>query len=201
MNIFFDTEFTGLHKDTKLISIGMVAEDGKKFYAEFTDYDIDKCRDDEWLSKYVIDNLLLTNIDNGSGTNLTLADGTIIDMYIKGDKTAIRNGIVDFIYPYHAPELEKIQLVSDCSHYDMVLFIDIFGSAFQMPLYISPVCYDINNDIAKFLNIPFHDAFDISREVFIDKIANKNYSTNLKHNALYDAIVIKDIYDAVRKFK
>ena len=38
MKIFFDTEFTGLHKNTTLISIGMIAEDGKTFYAEFTDY-------------------------------------------------------------------------------------------------------------------------------------------------------------------
>ena len=36
MNIFFDTEFTGLRKDTTLISIGMIAENGKTFYAELT---------------------------------------------------------------------------------------------------------------------------------------------------------------------
>lgn len=37
MIIFFDTEFTGLHKDTTLISIGLVSETGEKFYAEFDD--------------------------------------------------------------------------------------------------------------------------------------------------------------------
>jgi len=39
MKIYFDTEFTGLHKNTTLISIGCVAENGKTFYAELTDYD------------------------------------------------------------------------------------------------------------------------------------------------------------------
>ena len=39
MKIFFDTEFTGLHKGTELISIGMVDEVGRTFYAEFNDYD------------------------------------------------------------------------------------------------------------------------------------------------------------------
>ncbi len=34
MNIYFDTEFTGLHKNTTLISIGMIAENGRTFYAE-----------------------------------------------------------------------------------------------------------------------------------------------------------------------
>lgn len=37
--IFFDCEFTGLHKNTSLISIGLVADNGQKFYAEITDFD------------------------------------------------------------------------------------------------------------------------------------------------------------------
>jgi len=37
--IFFDTEFTGLHQNTTLISIGLISECGKTFYAELTDYD------------------------------------------------------------------------------------------------------------------------------------------------------------------
>lgn len=39
MNVFFDTEFTTLAKDSirTLISIGCVAQDGREFYAELTD--------------------------------------------------------------------------------------------------------------------------------------------------------------------
>ena len=37
MRIFFDTEFTELGPDPKLISIGFVSEDGRTFYAELTD--------------------------------------------------------------------------------------------------------------------------------------------------------------------
>ena len=33
MKIFFDTEFTGLHQHTTLISIGLVDEVGISFYA------------------------------------------------------------------------------------------------------------------------------------------------------------------------
>ncbi|WP_376716592.1 hypothetical protein [Vagococcus carniphilus] len=57
MKVFFDTEFTGLHKDTTLISIGLIAENGNKFYAEFTDYD--KTQIDDWLQENVINNLYL----------------------------------------------------------------------------------------------------------------------------------------------
>ena len=37
MLIFFDTEFTELGVDPRLISIGMIAEDGQTFYAELAD--------------------------------------------------------------------------------------------------------------------------------------------------------------------
>jgi hypothetical protein len=37
MLIFFDTEFTDLSMDPRLISIGMISEDGREFYAEVKD--------------------------------------------------------------------------------------------------------------------------------------------------------------------
>ncbi len=55
MKIFFDTEFTGLHQNTTLISIGCVAEDDRQFYAEFTDYD--RSQVDDWIKLNVIDKL------------------------------------------------------------------------------------------------------------------------------------------------
>lgn len=47
MLIFFDTEFTDLHSDARLISIGLVAEDGERtFYAELSDtYEQKQCGD------------------------------------------------------------------------------------------------------------------------------------------------------------
>ena len=56
--IFFDTEFTGLHQHTTLVSIGIVADSGEQFYAELTDYDSGQC--DDWLKSNVIANLILT---------------------------------------------------------------------------------------------------------------------------------------------
>jgi hypothetical protein len=47
MNIFFDTEFTGLTVDAKLISIGLIDESGlNEFYVELTDtYELQDCSD------------------------------------------------------------------------------------------------------------------------------------------------------------
>ena len=42
----FVTEFTALHREAKLISIGLVAEDGRMFYAELSDtYLLKDCGD------------------------------------------------------------------------------------------------------------------------------------------------------------
>ena len=57
MNLFFDTEFTGLHKDTTLVSIGIVAENGKKFYAESADCDENQC--DNWIKENVLAHTIL----------------------------------------------------------------------------------------------------------------------------------------------
>lgn len=70
--VFFDTEFSGLHKNTTLISIGLISECGKTFYAELTDYDTTQI--DGWLQTNVLDNLLLNDINTTrySGNNDSL---------------------------------------------------------------------------------------------------------------------------------
>lgn len=39
LKVYYDAEFTGLNRNTDLISIGLVSEYGNYFYAEFIDYD------------------------------------------------------------------------------------------------------------------------------------------------------------------
>ena len=75
----------------------------------------------------------------------------------------------------------------------MVFFIDIFGGAFDIPENVNPACHDINQDIANYEHISETEAFNRSREDFIF-----TYNTEvegIKHNSLYDAKVIKEIYE------
>ena len=88
-----------------------------------------------------------------------------------------------------------VQLISDVCHYDMMLFIDMFGTAFDLPKNINAACHDINQDIAQFFNISEKDAFDYSREkILTDKSITINGN---KHNSLYDAKVIGAIYNMI----
>lgn len=178
MKLFFDTEFTGLQKDTTLISIGIIADDSKIFYAEFNDYNKDQVND--WIQENIIKNFENPKFKkNGMETKMI------------GDKETIKKELTLWL-----KQFKDIELISDVCHYDMVLFIDIFGTAFDLPKHVCPVCYDINQDIARYLNISQAKAFDINREdlayekddIIMDKV---------KHNALWDALVIRDIYNKI----
>lgn len=185
MNLYFDTEFTGLHKDTTLVSIGIAAENGKKFYAEFSDYDESQC--DDWIKENVLKHTIL-------GGNDTLAarlgedDDTTV---VLGSKTDIWYELGEWL-----KQFDEVQFVSDVCHYDMVLLIDIFGGAFDLPKNVSAVCHDINQDIARHYGISEREAFDKNREDIVSELCG-GFIAGDKHNALYDAEVIKAIYKEV----
>lgn len=185
MNIYFDTEFTGLHKNTSLISIGLVDENGRTFYAEFIDYDRSQVND--WILENVIEHLISSKSKNRFtyGTSVIGEKTTVI-----GEKWKIKEELTNWLSSY-----DEVQLVSDVCHYDMVLFIDIFGDAFSIPKNVSAVCYDINQDIADYLDCSQKEAFDVSRESILAR--NEIKINGDKHNSLYDALVIKEIYNII----
>lgn len=186
MMVYFDTEFTGLHKETTLISLGMIDDFGHKFYAIFTDYDKSQC--DSWIEENVINNLYEGKDSFGR-----------ID-FVEGDKDTIKKAILKWFHKILIKSGDdRIELVSDVAHYDMVLFIDIFGTAFDLPKYIAPACIDINQLIAEAAGISLQEAFDTNREDFLEAGYPDHYVLKLKnkHNSLYDAIVIKGLFDVL----
>ena len=203
MKIFFDTEFTGLVKNTTLISIGLVTENinGKEesFYAELTDFD--KSMVSDWIHKNVIQNLIayksyFTSTLNNNKIPVYDEDKEVFKKNYKvhiGNKKEISEMLKEWLSKF-----DTVELISDCCHYDMVLFIDLFGSAFDLPGNICPACYDINQDISNQFNISLKKAFDVSRE---DILRDNNIKLNIsmKHNSLYDAFVIRELYYLLNK--
>lgn len=185
MNLFFDTEFTGLHAGTTLVSIGIVTENGKKFYAEFSDYDESQC--DDWIKENVLKHTILGGNDILAKRLGEDSETTVV----LGSKTDIQYELGEWL-----KQFDSVQFVSDVCHYDMVLLIDIFGGAFDLPKNVSAVCHDINQDIAKHYGISEREAFDKSREDIVSELCDAFIPSD-KHNALYDAEVIKAIYKEV----
>ena len=190
IKLFFDTEFTGLHQNTTLISIGIVADNGAKFYAELTDYDDRQIND--WIRTNVINNLHFNN--RGTFTEIEPVPFNK-SMKCKGDKQYVKNALNLWIDQFAS----KIEWVSDVCHYDFVLLIDLlYGEALSIPYgIINSACHDINQDIANYLNITEIEAFDYSREQLLTE--NNIKVEGAKHNSLYVAEVIKELYDLMNK--
>lgn len=188
MKIFFDTEFTGLHRNTSLISIGLIAEDGRAFYAEFIDYNRDDVND--WIKENVIDKLLYSNDYRVPKARYDFINDVAS---VRGATFHIKRLLRKWLM-----EFDEIEWVSDVCHYDFVLLIDlVFGHALNMPYgKINAACHDINQDIAKYFRISEIEAFDINREEILEKFGIKIEGS--KHNALYDAKVIKAIYEVIK---
>lgn len=175
MKIFFDCEFTGLHKDTTLISIGLISEDGKTFYAELNDYD--KSQVDQWIDKHVISNL---SFKNQQTLLLRCPITGTKDYQIKSNKEAVADTLKIWLSQW-----DKIEMWSDCLAYDWMLFNDLFGHAFNIPDNV----YYIPFDLSTLMKIKGVDP-DINREWF----AGIDWKGK-KHNALWDAKVIKSCYE------
>lgn len=174
MKVFFDTEFTGLHQETTLISIGLVSEDGKTFYAEFTDYD--KNQLDEWLQINVIANLV---IHEDREIYQKVTDDEVI---YKGDTGYIKSRLQEWL-----EQFEQVEMWSDCLAYDWMLFNQLYGHAFNIPKNV----YYIPFDICTAFKLKGIDP-DVSRE---DYSGAWKWDVENKHNALHDARVIKACYE------
>lgn len=196
--IFFDTEFTGLHQKTTLISIGLVAETGESFYAELTDYD--ESQIDEWLQKNVIGNLQLSK-PLIHGHSAIMYEGGTPKEYC-GDLKKLRP-----VLEHWLSQFEKVEMWSDCLSYDWVLFCQIFEHAFKVPKNVFYIPFDICTLFLEYGKDP-----DINREEFasdgdvrnlgIDQTHEWNYESKTnKHNALWDAYVIRACYNKIQKIK
>jgi len=168
--VFFDTEFTGLHQKTTLISIGLISECGKTFYAEFNDFDSTQV--DDWIQEHVINKLEY----NSFYQKLKENDGNV---FYKSTTSNIKDKLITWL-----EQFEKIEIWSDCLAYDWVLFNQLFGHALNIPSKV----YYIPFDICTLFKVYDIDP-DISREKFSGMMDQSQ-----KHNALWDAKVIKACY-------
>lgn len=170
MKLFLDSEFTGLHQKTTLISIALASEDGRTFYAESTEFD--KNQNSVWIEENVLPNLMLQ--DKSSG----YTNQNPIDVMFKGNTKGITIALSQWL-----KQFQEVEIWSDVLAYDWVLFCDLFGDALSLPKNVYPYPFDI----CTLFKVADVDP-DISREGFI------GISSSSKHNCLYDAVVIKACY-------
>ena len=198
MNLFFDFEFTGLHAGTTPISLGIVAENFGFFYAEFTDYDetqIEREKDGgEFIKTNVLDNLILEKQNLKENDFYEYYKGNdLFAMKVRGNKSFIAEKLKKWLFSFNT----QLEMWGDCLHYDWVLFLDLFGSAFDLPECV----YYIPFDICTLFKIKNIDP-DINREEFVKeyiKTYKKADDFSNKHNSLHDADIIMYCYNKLIK--
>ena len=194
--LFLDTEFTGLHQETTLISLGIISECGKTFYAEFTDYD--KTQLNDWLDENVIAHTWVAKHEPITSMGEVISESRWADVHVFGSS--------DYIKPFlekWLSQFEKIVIWSDCLAYDWVLFNQIWGHAFSIPENI----YYIAMDICTVFEMQDIDP-DISREEYCEIETFREERTkglhedfkSIKHNALWDAFIIRECYNKLTIF-
>jgi hypothetical protein len=203
--VFLDTEFTGLHQKTSLISLALVSECGAEFYAEFTDYD--RSQIDDWLQDNVIANLAIV----GSETHLLHEAQGGFDvatchwmgrkniLHMAGRTSLIVEELRTWLGRVSGGKDGSIEIFSDCLAYDWVLFCELFGGAFGVPKSVYYIPSDLCTRLAEHGVDP-----DVSREEFAEGLWDETVINGVvrdKHNALHDARVIQVCNQKLDMFK
>ena len=131
--IFLDTEFTGLHKLTTLISVALVCEDGNEYYAELTDYDENQVT--PFITKEVINKLFIKDFDLYRDYNPEAKSVTV-----QGNLDLVKQTLTDWLHKYKD---EGVEIWVESPAYCWGLFVDIFGGVGYLPKQMGKVPYDL----------------------------------------------------------
>lgn len=123
MRFFLDTEFIerGPKYPIELISIGIIDESGREFYAISSEFDPDHASD--WVKENVISKLE-PNIERISLDTLAYA-------------------LITYIWPNYLDSKPKPEFWAYFADYDWVVFCQIFGTMMDLPKGFPMWCRDI----------------------------------------------------------
>jgi hypothetical protein len=167
MKYFLDTEFIEDGKTIDLISIGIVCEDGRKYYAISTEFKAKKAN--QWVKDHVLSQLPPKN------ANPYESSPSVWEASKAWKKPAvIRDEVLEFCNPdkYGTPEFWGYY-----ADYDWVVFCWLFGVMMDLPKGFPMYCNDIRQ-VAKELGDPELPEQD-----------------EHEHHALADAIWNKEAYE------
>lgn len=230
MKYFFDTEFIeGFRKPLfgkrshfiDLISIGIVSEDGREYYAisnEFNPKDAD-----DWVRENVIDKLeaeLFQQQPAFAKSNFNFSLKELLKQYGKSNKQ-IAKEILDFIYSCEYPQAESMaqkafvrlaeispEFYAYYADYDWVLFCSLFGRMIDLPKGFTMYCKDLkqmlDEKVSALSNSDFFTKFHLTEEITLDEKLNEIKKHTLypeqsnEHNALSDAKWNRELYHFIQ---
>lgn len=191
MKYFLDTEFIeGFHKPLfgkqrhfiDLISIGIVAEDGRQYYAISNEFNYSDASD--WVKENVIKPLYISTVHGDQRNNFTVAN---FHKHYGLSNGNIAEGIKHFCDPslfLHNIAEPKLKFYGYYADYDWVLFCSLFGRMIDLPKSFPMYCRDLKQ--------MFDETYPSSQD---DIKKHPDYpQQNNQHNALDDARWNKKLY-------
>lgn len=211
MKYFLDTEFIeGFNKPLfgkrrhfiDLISIGIVCEDGRKFYAICSDYNYDDAS--EWVKENVIAPMYKETVHGDNRNRFTIKN---FHKHFGFPAGYIGGMMLDFFHCwrdqlfYRAPK--GIEVYGYYADYDWVLFCSLFGRMIDLPKGFPMYCRDLkqmfDNKVER-----------MEKEVLVKEGSWFDWSNHFKtlvdypkqsneHNALADAKWNFELYKFINK--
>lgn len=131
MKYFYDTEFIEDGRTVDLISIGIVAEDGREYYAVNRDAPWKRIADHDWLRANVA--RYLPRIHGDRRLHVSYRRNPLaldFDSPLMRDRMTIAREVVEFIQPQKGKNTE---LWAYFGAYDHVVLCQLFGTMIQLP--------------------------------------------------------------------
>ena len=178
MKVFLDCEFQTYGTKAYLISIALVDEEGNAFYGEVKPV---IAGGNTWLDEYVYPKLWVVDKKQREGHDKGVT-------YIAGSEFEIASMMEGWLKE-RGQESNPIQVVSDVYATDWQLFCNAFGGIFDMPGFVHYIPLDLATMLYSWGEDP-----DVNRDEFA-----REKNASLKHNALWDARVLKKCWERLDK--
>jgi hypothetical protein len=176
--IYLDCEFLEDGRTIELISIGMVADDGREYYAVASDAPWDRIKEHDWLARNVLpsrpvtgrtslDTYLKNHPNSFPRPSLTFVGPDLTDSRVK-PRQVIANEVRDFILAAPDP-----QLWAWYAAYDHVVLCQLWGTMMQLPKGVPMWTNDLKQECERLGNpelpslpgVTEHNALGDAREV------------------------------------
>jgi hypothetical protein len=167
MRYFLDAEFIETGFSLQLVSIGIVSEDGRTFYAENTSFD--ERLADKWVEQNVLSKLQFWDWHK-SESHFSETFGKGLSMQIFGTISNIKSSLLDFFQDDQSPEFWGYY-----ADYDWVIFCWIFGRMIDLPKNFPMYCRDL-------------------KQLLDESDKEKIPDSENEHNALDDALWNLELY-------
>lgn len=179
MRYYYDTEFHEDGKTIDFISIGIVAEDGREFYAISSEFDTRRVAQNDWLMNNVMSSIDYAQFITYDGHGFPAVRDIYVTDRAAMTKEEIAREIMGFVGWDHSPEFWAWY-----SAYDHVCLAQLFGKMIDLPKMI-PM---FTNDIRTLVQLAGLQPSDLPRQ------------PEGLHNALADARWNKVRYDYLMEF-